>query len=152
MTQKESEIVIYRTSDGSTKIDVRIEGETLWLTQAQMVELFKSSKTSISEHISNIFKEGELQENSVVRKFRTTASDGKNYNTNFYNLDVIIAVGYRVKSARGTQFRRWATDILHNYLKKGFAINSEVLKNMGGGVYWKELLEEIRDIRASEAV
>jgi hypothetical protein len=149
---KNNEIIIYQTTDGRTKIDVRLESETLWLTQAQMVDLFQSSKANISEHISHIFDEGELYENSVVRNFRTTAADGKNYNTKHYNLDVILAVGYRVKSPRGTQFRQWATQVLHEYLQKGFAMNDDFLKNMGGGLYWKELLERIRDIRASEKV
>jgi len=147
-----SEIIIYQSQDGKTKIDCRFEGDTLWLTQAQLIELFQSSKSNISEHISHILNEGELLENSVVRKFRTTAADGKNYNVNHYNLDMILAVGYRVKSPRGIQFRQWATSVLHEYLQKGFAMNDDFLKNMGGGVYWKELLERIRDIRASEKV
>ncbi len=148
----ENEIIIYQTQDGKTKIDVKIEDETVWLSQNQMVDLFQSSKANISEHISHIFKEGELDENSVVRKFRTTATDGKNYNTKHYNLDVIISVGYRVKSLRGTQFRIWATGILKEYMKKGFALNDDLLKQSGGGGYWKELLERIRDIRSSEKV
>ena len=148
----ENEIIIYQTQDGRTKIDVRIENETVWLTQNQMVELFQSSKANISEHISHIFEEGELDENSVVRNFRTTASDGKNYNTKHYNLDVIISVGYRVNSLRGTQFRIWATQVLKEYMKKGFALNDDLLKEAGGGGYWKELLERIRDIRSSEKV
>lgn len=148
----ESEIIIYQTQDGKTKIDVKIEDETVWLTQAQMVELFQSSKANISEHISHIFKEGELNGDSVVRNFRTTAQDGKNYITKHYNLDVIISVGYRVKSLRGTQFRIWATQVLKEYLKKGFALNDDLLKQAGGGGYWKELLERIRDIRSSEKV
>ena len=147
-----AEIIIYQTQDGKTKIDCRFEGDTLWLTQAQLIELFQSSKANISEHISHILNEGELLENSVVRKFRTTATDGKNYNVNHYNLDMILAVGYRVKSPRGTQFRQWATSVLHEYLQKGFAMNDDFLKNMSGGIYWKELLERIRDIRASEKV
>lgn len=148
----ENEIIIYQTQDGQTKIDVRIENETVWLSQNQMVELFQSSKANISEHISHIFAEGELDENSVIRKFRTTASDGKNYNTKHYNLDVIISVGYRVKSLRGTQFRIWATQVLKEYMRKGFALNDDLLKQSGGGGYWKELLERIRDIRSSEKV
>lgn len=147
-----SEIVIYQTEDGMTKIDVRLEDETVWLTQAEMVELFQSSKSNISEHIKHIFEEGELEEKSVVRKIRTTASDGKSYNTTFYSLDVIISVGYRVKSLRGTQFRIWANSILKEYIKKGFALNDERLKELGGGSYWKELLDRIRDIRSSEKV
>jgi hypothetical protein len=147
-----SEIVIYQSDDGKTRIDVWMEDETVWLTQAQMVELFQSSKANISEHIRHIFDEGELAAGAVVRNFRTTAADGKNYDTKHYSLDVIIAVGYRVKSPRGTQFRRWATSVLKEYLVKGFAMNDELLKNMGGGQYWKELLERIRDIRAGEKV
>lgn len=108
MAESNSEILIYQTEDGSTKIQTRLENETVWLTQAQMAELFGKSKKTISEHISNIFKEGELVENSVIRNFRTTAADGKKYATNFYNLDVIISVGYRVKSLQGTKFRQWA--------------------------------------------
>ena len=112
------EIAIYQSKDGQTKIDVRFEDETVWLTQAQLVELYQSSKSNISEHIKHIFEEGELDENSVVRNFRTTAADGKDYNTKFYNLDMIISLGYRVKSMVATQFRRWATDLLKEYLKK----------------------------------
>ena len=152
MSSKDTEIIMYRTEDGTTKIDVRMEDETVWLSQAQMVELFQSSKPNMSEHIKNIFIEGELIEESVVRKFRTTAADGKNYNVKHYNLDVIISVGYRVKSLRGTQFRIWATQRLREYLIKGSTMNDDFLKNMGGGNYWKELLERIRDIRSSEKV
>ena len=152
MSYKDTEIIMFQSADGATKIDVRMEDETVWLTQAQMVELFQSSKANISEHIKNIFSEGELTEDSVVRDFRTTAADGKNYNVKHYNLDVIIAVGYRVKSARGTQFRIWATERLREYLVKGFTMNDDLLKKAGGGNYWKELLERIRDIRSSEKV
>ncbi|MEA5049198.1 MAG: virulence RhuM family protein [Eubacteriales bacterium] len=152
MSYKDTEIILYQSEDGTTKIDVRMESETVWLTQAQMVELFQSSKANISEHIKNIFSEGELIEDSVVRDFRTTAADGKNYNVKHYNLDVIIAVGYRVKSLRGTQFRVWATERLREYLVKGFTMNDDLLKKAGGGNYWKELLERIRDIRSSEKV
>ena len=147
-----SDIIIYQTEDGRTKINVRMEDETVWLTQAQMVELFLSSKANISEHIRHIFDEGELTEEAVVRKFRTTAADGKSYSINHYNLDVIISVGYRVKSLRGVQFRRWATTVLREYLVKGFAMNDDLLKKAGGGSYWHELLERIRDIRATERV
>ncbi len=129
-----------------------MEDEKVWLSQAQMVELFQSSKTNISEHIKNIFSEGELTEDSVVRNFRTTAADGKNYNVKYYNLDVIISVGYRVKFLRGTQFRNWATERLREYLIKGFTMNDELLKKADGGNYWHELLERIRDIRSSEKV
>ncbi len=152
MSFNDTEMIIYQTEDGETKIDVRVEDETVWLSQAQMVELFDTSKSNISEHITNIFREGELEENSVVRKFRTTATDGKQYQINFYNLDVIISVGYRVKSLRGTQFRIWATERLREYLVKGFTMNDDLLKQAGGGSYWKELLERIRDIRSSEKV
>lgn len=148
----ENEIIIYQTQDGQTKIDVRIENETVWLSQNQMAELFQTTKQNISLHIKNIFEEGELLENSVVKDYLTTASDGKNYNTKHYNLDVIISVGYRVKSLRGTQFRIWATQVLKEYMKKGFALNDDLLKQAGGGGYWKELLERIRDIRSSEKV
>ena len=123
-----SEIILYKNSEGNIKIDVRLEDETVWLTQAQICELFQKSKATVSEHIKNIFEEGELNENSVVRNFRTTASDGKNYDTNFYNLDVIISVGYRVKSPQGTQFRIWATQKLKEYIIKGYALNDERFK------------------------
>jgi hypothetical protein len=146
------EIVIYKTQDGKVEIDCRFEGDTLWLTQTQIADLYQSSKSNISEHIKHILEDNELDKASVVRNFRTTATDGKNYNIAYYNIDMVIAVGYRVKSACGTQFRQWATGILHEYLQKGFALNDNFLKNMGGGVYWKELLERIRDIRASEKV
>ena len=148
----ENEIIIYQTQDGQTKIDVRIENETVWLTQNQMAELFQTTKQNISLHIKNVFKEGELLEDLVVKDYLTTASDGKNYNTKHYNLDVIISVGYRVKSLRGTQFRIWATQVLKEYMKKGFALNDDLLKQAGGGGYWKELLERIRDIRSSEKI
>jgi len=149
------EIIIYQTVDGLIKIDVRMEGETLWLTQAQMAELFQTTKQNISFHINNIFKEEELDAISTVKDYLTVQNEGEREikrNVKYYNLDVIIAVGYRVKSIRGTQFRQWATKILHEYLQKGFAMNDDLLKNMGGGLYWKELLERIRDIRASEKV
>lgn len=149
---KINEILMYQAEDGQTKIEVRYQDETVWLTQNQMVELFKSSKANVSEHIKHIFEEGELEENSVVRKFRTTASDGKSYQTNHYNLDVIISVGYRVKSHRGTQFRIWATQRLKEYIIKGFTMNDDLLKRAGGGNYFKELLARIRDIRSSERV
>ena len=147
-----SEIIIYQTEDGSTKIDVKFEEETVWLTQAQLCELYQTSKSNISEHIKHIFEEGELEEVSVVRKFRTTGADGKNYNITHYNLDMIISLGYRVKSLIATQFRRWATERLKEYMIKGFTMDDERLKNLGGGNYWKELLDRIRDIRSSEKV
>ncbi|MBQ4553932.1 MAG: virulence RhuM family protein [Spirochaetaceae bacterium] len=146
------DIVIYKTQDGLTKINVKFEDETVWLTQAQLVELYQTSKSNLSEHIKHIFEEGELDEKSVVRNFRTTASDGKTYNTKFYNLDMIISLGYRVKSIVATQFRRWATELIKEYLKKGYALDDNRLKELGGGDYWKELLERIRDIRSSEKV
>jgi len=144
------QILIYQNPEGNIKIDVRLEEETVWLTQAHMGELFNKNKRTISEHIGNIFNEGELNEDSVVRKFRTTASDGKNYNTSFYNLDVIISVGYRVKSQQGTQFRIWATQRLKEYIIKGFALNDERFKSGSSMNYFTELQERIREIRISE--
>lgn len=141
--------ILYKTPDDKVSINVQIEDDTVWLTQDQMAELFDKSKKTISEHIVNIFNEGELDEDSVVRKFQITASDGKNYEVKHYNLDVIISVGYRVKSLRGTQFRQWATKRLHEYIIKGFTMDDERLKQ-GGGRYFKELLQRIRDIRSSE--
>lgn len=146
------EIIIFKTPDGKTDIDVKVEQETVWLTQSQMVDLFQSSKSNISEHISHIFQENELIEDSVVRNFRTTAADGKSYNTKHYNLEVIISVGYRVKSNIGTQFRIWATQVLKEYMVKGFSMNDRALKQGAGGHYWQELLARIRDIRSSEKV
>ncbi len=147
-----NQIIMYQTEDGLTKIDVTLEDETVWLNQAQMAELFQTTKQNISYHINNCFKEGELNETSVVKDFLTTAADGKPYNTHYYNLDVIISVGYRVKSLRGTQFRIWANSVLKEYLIKGFAMNDDLLKSSGGGDYFKELLDRIRDIRSSERV
>lgn len=152
------EILIYQTEDGLTKIDVNMQNETVWLTQEQMAELFQRDKSTISRHIKNIFSEGELDEKVVIAEFATTsqhgAMEGKTQNniTRFYNLDVVISVGYRVKSQRGVQFRIWATGILKEYIKKGFAMDDDRLKELGGGGYFKELLERIRDIRASEKV
>lgn len=144
-------IIIYNTDDGAARVSLYANDGTVWLTQAQMVELFNSSKSNISEHISHIFTEGELHEDSVVRKFRTTAADGKSYHTAFYSLDVILAVGFRVRSSRGTEFRRWANTTLREYLQKGFLIDDERLKNPDGRPdYFDELLARIRDIRASE--
>ena len=147
-----SNILIYQTEDGQTKIETLLVDETVWLTQAQMVDLLQTSKQNVSLHIKNIFTEGELTENSVVKDYLTTAADGKNYNTKHYNLDVIISVGYRVKSHRGTQFRIWATQRLKEYLVKGFVMDDERLKQAGGGNYFDELLARIRDIRSSEKV
>lgn len=146
-----ADIIIYNTADGKAEIKLYADNGTVWLTQAQIVELFNSSKSSISEHIKNIFSEGELDENSVVRKIRTTAADGKNYLVSYYNLDVILAVGFRVRSPRGTQFRQWANNTLKEYLQKGFILDKDRLKNPDGRPdYFDELLEQIRDIRASE--
>lgn len=147
-----SNIIMYTTEDGLTKIESTFENDTVWLSIDQMAELFQRNKSTISRHIKNIFNEGELQKNSVVAKFATTGSDGKVYQVDYYNLDVIISVGYRVKSHRGTQFRIWATEILKEYMKKGFALDDERLKNLGGGNYFDELLSRIRDIRSSEKV
>lgn len=152
MADEQGEIIIYQTNDGKNKIDVKLEGETVWLTQAQLVELYQSSKSNVSEHIKHIFEEKELEEDSVVRKFRTTASDGKQYEVAHYNLDMIISLGYRIKSSIATQFRIWATERLKEYIIKGFTMDDERLKQNGGGNYWKELLDRIRDIRSSEKV
>lgn len=151
-TDEYGEILIYQTDDGQTNIEVKIEDDTVWLTQQQLTELYQCSKSNISEHIKHIFEEGELDKDSVVRKFRTTAADGKNYNTIHYNLDMIISLGYRVKSKIATNFRRWAAERLKEYMIKGFTMDDERLKNLGGGNYWKELLDRIRDIRSSEKV
>lgn len=146
-----SDIIIYNTIDGKAAIKLYADNGTVWLTQAQIVELFNSSKSSISEHIKKIFSEGELDSNSVVRKIRTTAADGKSYLVSYYNLDVILAVGFRVRSPRGTQFRQWANNTLKEYLQKGFVLDKDRLKNPDGRPdYFDELLEQIRDIRASE--
>ena len=150
MENQKGEILFYQREDGSAQIDVRLEEDTVWLTQAQLVILYQSSKANVSEHIKHIFEEGELIENSVVRNFRTTAPDGKNYITKHYNLDMIISVGYRIKSSIATRFRQWATQRLKEYIIKGFTIDDERLKGNGGGDYWKELLNRIRDIRSSE--
>ena len=150
-----SEIIIYQTQDGKTKIDCRLDGDTLWLTQAQIAELYGRDRTVITKHIRNIYAEGELIETSTCANFAQVQIEGNREVSRdiiSYNLDMILAVGYRVKSPRGTQFRQWATAILHEYLQKGFAMNDDFLKNIGGGVYWKELLDRIRDIRASEKV
>ena len=149
---KDNNIIVYQNDDGSLHIDVHLEDDTVWLTQQQMADLYQTSKSNVSEHIKHIFEDGELDENSVVRKFRTTATDGKNYNTKCYNLDMIISLGYRVKSVTATRFRQWATKRINEYIRKGFTMDDERLKNLGGGGYWKELLERIRDIRASEKV
>lgn len=152
MDGKNDQIIIYNTEDGQTKVEVKMQDETVWLSQAQMAELFQKDRKTITEHIGNVFDEGELAENSVCRKFQHTAADGKNYNVNFYNLDVIISVGYRVKSHRGTQFRIWATQKLRDYIIKGFAMDDERLA--AGRVkksFFEEWEERIRRIRTSEA-
>jgi len=149
------EIIIYQTEDGRAKIDVRLEDETVWLTQAQIAELFQTSKQNISLHISNAFKEGELDPSATVKEYLTVQNEGEREvarSVKHYNLEAIIAVGYRVKSVSGTQFRQWATAVLGEYLQKGFSMNDELLKKAGGGNYWHELLERIRDIRSSEKV
>ena len=149
---EKNKIIIYTDDSGLTKIDVKLEDETLWLTQAQMCALYQTSKSNVSEHIKHIFDEGELQESSVVRKFRTTAADGKSYLTTYYNLDMIIALGYRVRSIIATRFRQWATIRLKEYITKGFTLDDDRLKQLGGGGDWKDLLERIRDIRSTEKV
>ena len=148
--EKNGEIVIYETEDGNTKIDVNLVEDTIWLNQQDLVNLYKTSKSNISEHIKNIFEEGELDAYSVVRNFRTTASDGKTYNVKYYNLDLVISLGYRIKSKIATNFRIWASNILKEYIVKGFSLDDQRLKNLGGGNYFKELLDRIRDIRSSE--
>lgn len=148
----QSNIIMYTTEDGITKIEVTFDQDTVWLSIDQMAELFQRDKSVIGKHIRNIFKEGELVKEAVWAKFAYTASDGKTYQVDYYNLDVIISVGYRVKSLRGTQFRIWASTILKEYMKKGFALDDDRLKNLGGGNYFDELLNRIRDIRSSEKV
>ena len=144
------EFLFYQTEDGCTRLQVQFQGETAWLSQAQMAELFRTTIPNVSMHIRNVFAEGELSAGSVVKESLTTAADGKNYVTKFFNLDVIISVGYRVKSPRGTQFRIWATQRLREYIVKGFAMDDDRLKRKGGGQYFEELLARIRDIRSSE--
>ena len=146
---EQTEIIMYQTEDGLTKIDVRMENETVWLTQAQMAELFQRERSGITKHIKNVFAEGEVDEKSNVKNVHIANSDKP---VAYYSLDVIISVGYRVKSLRGTQFRIWANSVLKEYLIKGFAINDELLKQAGGGNYFDELMDRIRDIRSSEKV
>lgn len=151
----DSSLLLYQTEDGQTRVEVRLHDETVWLNQAQLCELFDKDKRTVSEHIQNIFKEGELSLDSTVRKFRTVQTEGLREvarQIDFYNLDVIISVGYRVSSHRGTQFRIWATNRLKEYLIKGFTLDDERLKRVGGGNYFNELLARIRDIRSSEKV
>ncbi|MBP3789665.1 MAG: virulence RhuM family protein [Prevotella sp.] len=147
---KQGNVIIYQSEDGVVRLDVRLEDKTVWLTIDQMAELFGKSRSTINEHILHIYEEGELEEDKTKRKIGN--SDFSTKPTNFYNLDVIISVGYRVKSIQGTRFRQWATERLHEYIVKGFALDDERLKNLGGGSYWKELLDRIRDIRSSEKV
>jgi len=150
-----SEIIIYQTDDGHTKIDVRLEEGTVWLSQAQMAELFQTTKQNVSLHINNAFHEGEIEPSATVKEYLTVQNEGErtvSRSIKHYSLDVIISVGYRVKSLRGVQFRRWATEVLREYLVKGFSMNDDLLKKAGGGNYWRELLERIRDIRSSEKV
>ena len=151
MEHNKSQVVIYKTEDGQTKIDVHFDGETVWLTQNALAELFQTTKQNISQHIKNIFEEGELISDSVVKDFLTTAADGKDYTTNYYNLDLIISVGYRVKSTIATAFRQWATTRLREYIVKGFVLDDERLKNPDAPFdYFEELLKRIQDIRTSE--
>lgn len=153
MIPNKSDFVLYTSQDGAVRVDVFVHNESVWLTQKAMQDLFDRSKSTVSEHISNVFKEGELIENQVVRKFRTTADDGKDYDVSYYNLDVIISVGYRIKSHRGTQFRIWATKTLKEFIIKGFVLDDKRLQQGGqifGKDYFEELLERIREIRASE--
>ena len=152
---KENKVIIYTTNDGKTKIDVKLEEETLWLTQAQMCELYQTSKSNVSEHIKHIFEEEELTKEATVRKFRIVQMEGSRNverDVEHYNLDMIIALGYRIRSIIATRFRQWATERLKEYIVKGFTLDDERLKKLGGGSYWKELLERIRDIRATEKI
>ena len=150
MKENHSDFILFKTEDEKISVDVRFEDETVWLTQEQMALLFGKAKSTINEHIQNVFNEGELDETQCTQKFGISEFQQKA--PNYYNLDVIISVGYRVKSLRGTQFRQWATKRLNEYIRKGFTMDDERLKNLGGGGYWKELLQRIRDIRASEKV
>jgi len=158
MENNQSSFILFKTEDEKISVDVRFEDETVWLSQEQMAALFAKGRSTITEHIQHIFKEGELKEEMVCRNFRLTTQHGaiegktQDVSVKLYNLDVIISVGYRVKSQRGTQFRIWATKRLNEYIRKGFTMDDERLKNLGGGGYWKELLQRIRDIRASEKV
>ncbi len=152
LTRGEAEFLLYQTADGRTRVEVRFDGETAWLSLGQMAELFQRDKSVISRHIKNVFEDGELDRAAVVAESATTAADGKTYQVEYFNLDVIISVGYRVKSQRGTQFRIWATQRLREFIVKGFAMDDERLKRAGGGNYFEELLARIRDIRSSEKV
>lgn len=158
MTKDKGQILLYQTPDGESRIEVRLQEETVWLSLEQMAELFQRNKSTISRHIKNVFEEGELQKEVVVAKFATTSQHGaiegktQTHEVEYYNLDMIISVGYRVHSYRGVQFRMWATNVLKEYIVKGFAINDDLLKRAGGGNYFDELLARIRDIRSSEKV
>ncbi len=152
---EQGNIIIYQSEDGVVRLDVRLEDNTVWLTQQQMADLYGSSRTNIVEHIKHIYKEGELEEDTTCRKFRQVRQEGNREVVRempYYNLDMIISLGYRVRSITATRFRQWATERLHEYIVKGFALDDERLKNLGGGSYWKELLDRIRDIRSSEKV
>lgn len=146
------QFLLYQTPDGDSQIEVKLQNDTVWLSLDQMAELFQRNKSTISRHIKNVLEDGELEEKSVVAFFATTASDSKTYSVAYYNLDMIISVGYRVHSYRGVQFRIWATKVLKEYIVKGFAMNDDLLKRAGGGNYFDELLARIRDIRSSEKV
>lgn len=146
------QFLLYQTPDGDSQIEVKLQNDTVWLSLDQMAELFQRNKSTISRHVKNVLEDGELEEKSVVAFFATTASDSKTYSVAYYNLDMIISVGYRVHSYRGVQFRIWATKVLKEYIVKGFAMNDDLLKRAGGGNYFDELLARIRDIRSSEKV
>ena len=150
--EEHGNIIIYKDKNGNDNIEVKMQDNTVWLNQEQLVKLYNSSKSNISEHIKHIFEEGELEESSTVRNFRTVASNGKIYNMMYYNLDMIVAIGFRVRSNIGTNFRRWANERLTEYMTKGFTMNDDLLKRAGGGLYFDELLSRIRDIRSSEKV
>jgi len=155
MENKQSDFILYKTEDDKISVDVRFDDDTVWLSQEQMATLFGKGRSTIAEHIGNVYDEGELEQNRTCRKFRQVRQEGTREverELDYYNLDVVISVGYRVKSLRGTQFRIWATKRLNEYIRKGFTMDDERLKNLGGGGYWKELLQRIRDIRASEKV
>lgn len=146
------QFLLYQTPDGDSQIEVKLQNDTVWLSLDQMAELFQRNKSTISRHVKNVLEDGELEEKSVVAFFATTASDSKIYSVAYYNLDMIISVGYRVHSYRGVQFRIWATKVLKEYIVRGFAMNDDLLKRAGGGNYFDELLARIRDIRSSEKV
>lgn len=149
---EKGQFLLYQTPDGDSQIEVKLQNDTVWLSLDQMAELFQRNKSTISRHVKNVLEDGELEEKSVVAFFATTAADSKTYSVAYYNLDMIISVGYRVHSYRGVQFRIWATKVLKEYIVKGFAMNDDLLKRAGGGNYFDELLARIRDIRSSEKV